>query len=244
MHIDQCWFDDYLCNRKQSVRINSYISSPKEVKYGVLQGSILGSILFLIHINDMAKKLNNCFLIQYADDSLIIISGKVEDLEDLKSRVEIVLKEAKTYFQVNALNINESITQCLIVGSRQLVSLVASDFEIEFGNIDIKPCSVKNLGIHMDQYMIYDIHVSHISRKVNGILLFLNRIKERFDKATRILVVQSLARSIVNYCIKVWGITTQQQIDKVQKLENFAAKFAVGGPKKYDHVTPIFDELK
>ena len=96
----------------------------------------------------------------------------------------------------------------------------------------------------MDQYMLYDIHVNHISRKVNGILLFLNRIKERFDKVTRISVVQSLALSIVNYCIKVWGMATQQQIDKVQKLENFAAKIAVGGAKKYDHVTPIFDELK
>ena len=95
----------------------------------------------------------------------------------------------------------------------------------------------------MDQYMLYDIHVSHISRKVNGILLFLNRIKERFDKATRILIVQSLALSIINYCIKVWGMTTLQQIDKIQKLENFAAKIAVGGARKYDHVTPIFDEL-
>ena len=86
----------------------------------------------------MAKKLNSCFLIQYADDSQIILSGKVEDLEDLKSRAEIVLKEAKTYFQVNGLNINESKTQCLIVGSRQLVLLVPSDFEIKFGNIVIK----------------------------------------------------------------------------------------------------------
>ena len=75
-------------------------------------------------------------------------------------------------------------------------------------------------------------------------LLFLNRIKERFDKATHILVVHSLALSIINYCIKVWGMTTQQQIDKVQKLENFAAKIAVGGARKYDLVTPISEKLK
>ena len=39
-------------------------------------------------------------------------------------------------------------------------------------------------------------------------------------------------------------MTTQQQTDKVQKLENFAAKIAVGGARKYDHVTPFIQELK
>jgi len=31
---------------------------------------------------------------------------------------------------------------------------------------------------------------------------------------------------------------------RVQKLQNFAAKVAVGGAKKYDHVTPIIQKLK
>ena len=51
----------------------------------------------------------------------------------------------------------------------------------------------------MDQYMLYDVHVNQISKKVNGALMFFNRIKERFDRKTRILVVQSLVLSIINY---------------------------------------------
>ena len=40
------WFQSYLENRKQSVRINNVNSEPVDLKYGVPQGSVLGPVLF------------------------------------------------------------------------------------------------------------------------------------------------------------------------------------------------------
>ena len=245
LRIDDFWFSNYLCDRTQSVRIESVSSSPRAIRYGVPQGSILGPILFLIYINDMADVLDKYFLIQYADDSQIILANKITNIEDLKSEGEIALRDAKKYFQANGLNVNEGKTQCMFVGSRQLISLIPPDLKIYFGNTAITPLkSVKNLGVYMDQYLLYDIHVNHILRKINGILMFLNRIKDSFEKSARIIVVQSLVLSIINYCSKIWGMTTKQQLDRVQKLENFAAKVALGNGRKYDHATPFLDELK
>ena len=95
----------------------------------------------------------------------------------------------------------------------------------------------------MDQYLLFDAHVDEICKKVFGTLIYLNRIKDWFDQNTRITVVKSLALSIINYCSIIWGMTAKHQIDRVQKLQNFAAKIAVGGARKYDHVTPILKEL-
>ena len=62
--------------------------------------------------------LKNYFLVQYADDSHIIILGKVNELQDLINRAEYALIEAKAYFQINGLNVSENKMQCMFVGSR------------------------------------------------------------------------------------------------------------------------------
>ena len=39
-------------------------------------------------------------------------------------------------------------------------------------------------------------------------------------------------------------MTTNEQTERVQKLQNFAARVAHGETRKYDHITPILEELK
>lgn len=155
------------------------------------------------------------------------------------------MTEAKYYFNVNGLNVNENKTQCIFIGSRQLIAKIPPDFRFFFGQTPIIPSkSVKNLGVHFDQFMLFDVHINEITRKVNGILIFLNRFKNRLDKATRLTLVQSLAFSKLNYCCKIWGMTTKQQLERVQKVQNFAARLVEGQARKFDHVTPIIRELK
>ena len=52
------WFDSYLGGRNQVVDIGGVLSSPKQVTCGVPQGSILGPLLFLIYVNDMAAAVS------------------------------------------------------------------------------------------------------------------------------------------------------------------------------------------
>ena len=47
------WFSSYLSNRTQSTEIGSHISSKLNISCGVLQGSVLGQLLFLLYINDI-----------------------------------------------------------------------------------------------------------------------------------------------------------------------------------------------
>ena len=99
LNIDSFWFEDYLDDRKQSVRINNTISSAKEITFGVPQGSILGPILFLIYINDMIQLFPDCLLVQYADDTQLVLTGKIKNLRKLIEKAEKILLRAKKYLK-------------------------------------------------------------------------------------------------------------------------------------------------
>ncbi len=47
------WFKDYLGNRTQVVDYQGVTSNPETVSVGVPQGSILGPLLFILHVNDL-----------------------------------------------------------------------------------------------------------------------------------------------------------------------------------------------
>ena len=58
------------------------------------------------------------------------------------------------------------------------------------------------------------------------------------------IAVQSLVLSMINYCIRIWATTNITLINKVQKLQNFAARVSAGNVRKYDHISPTFKNLK
>lgn len=245
LNIDKFWLSSYIKTRSQSVRIDNIISDKLNVSYGVPQGSILGPILFCIYVNDLAMNVNGCSLTQYADDTQILQGDTIDNLNHLIVNAEVALQNIKLYFLTNGLLLNPKKTECIFIGNRQLLSRIPPDTFLNCDGVHIYPTThVKNLGVYIDRYMLFDVHIAEINKKIIGILIYINRISENFDKAARKIIVQSLVLSVLNYCIGIWGSSNKTVLHSAQKIQNFAAKVAVGGMRKYDHVTPALKELE
>ena len=70
------WFKSYLNNRTQQTKVNDSISEKIEVTYGVPQDSILGTLLFLVYINDLHDVVTHSLIHHFAEDTNILYCNK------------------------------------------------------------------------------------------------------------------------------------------------------------------------
>ena len=91
----------YLSNRKQFVAFEDKNSSIQFLKTGVPQGSILGPLLFLIYINDIAESSSILNFLSYAGDTTLL--GSLENLKSLKLSIDSELSNVSDWLVANKL---------------------------------------------------------------------------------------------------------------------------------------------
>ena len=76
--IDSGWFSAWLGGRTQTVRGGSLAM---DVTHGVVQGSILGPILFLVFTNDLPQHVPHGKLVMYADDTQFLDADEPSNVQ-------------------------------------------------------------------------------------------------------------------------------------------------------------------
>ena len=96
----------YLYKRKQRVKIGSLKSDWKEKSKGVPHGSILGTLIFNIFMNDIFYFVKNANLFNYADDNSVSVNDKELSMLShlLQSEAEVTVR----WFSENAMEANPS----------------------------------------------------------------------------------------------------------------------------------------
>ena len=98
------WFESYLSERKQCVSIGNTKSEIGMLSCGVLQGSILGPLLFLLYINDITKSSNLLKFLLFAD--AIYLSYSIKPNENPKSIINEELQKVTDWLVANRLPLN------------------------------------------------------------------------------------------------------------------------------------------
>ena len=89
-------------DRKQYVFFNGESSDLKPITCGVLQGSVLGPLLFLIYINDLPNISNKLKFFLFADDTNIYFES--DSLFKLEKVINEELKKLNLWLNINRLS--------------------------------------------------------------------------------------------------------------------------------------------
>ena len=245
--IDPSWFSAYLQNHTQSVSITdtkgaTKISAKLPNNIGVFQGSSLGPLLFCIFANDLSLFAEDAVVVQYADDTQLLVSGPKSHFHCLIARLERILTSLDNWFRFNGLKINVDKTQLMLLGSQQNVRNILP-FQVKFRDHSLSPCSeAKNLGLIFDPTLSWNFHISFITKRCFGILSGLSHLKHCLPHGVITTLVSALVLSQIRYCLTVYGNGTRTNISRIQKILNYSAK-VIFGRRKFDHVSDLLQKL-
>ena len=74
---------DHFCVKDYNILRSKTESSLKTISHGVPQGSLLGSLLFILYINNMHNSIKNCKIHHFADDpNLLLTNSSLKKITD------------------------------------------------------------------------------------------------------------------------------------------------------------------
>ncbi len=225
----------YLSGRKQFVEIDNVKSETIEIKTGVPQGSILGPLLFIIYINDIALSSNMIDFIIYADDTTLSTTLKVILKNSTHTNISVAINQ-EINKKVNKLSLNIAKTKYIIFHTPQRK---IEELEIKIDGTMIERVKSFNfLGITINEHLTWVDHLNKISNKLSRNIGILNNLKHYLPEKAKLLIYNSLILCHLNFGVLLWG----DSCERIFKLQKKAVRILQ--MKKYNaHTEPIFKEL-
>ena len=120
---------------------------------GIFQGSVLGPLLFTIFANDLSLHAPDAHVIQYADDTQILMSDVKSNLPSLIQRMEATIRSLSSWFHAHGLKLNTSKTEILLLGTKQNTRDLPP-FSVRIGGETVQECrTANNVGVIFDRHM-------------------------------------------------------------------------------------------
>ena len=238
--VDTHWFRDWLRDRHQRIRGGSAETMP--ITHGVVQGSILGPALFLLFTNDLPSFLSDTKIVLYADDVQFIHASSPNQISELEQQVGRTLNKAQQWFVENALKINPTKTECVLLSSRQ--RKLGANFKVQFNDVVLRPSpSAKILGFILDSNLTFEKHISVVVQHCYATLSGLAKFSRRLPKQVKKLIVEALVFPHIVYCATSWAGCNATQRSRVEKIINYGARI-VNCASRREHITPHLAELE
>ena len=169
------WITSFLTSRRMRVVLEGEKSEEVAVDSGVPQGTVLGPLLFLCHINDLPEAVKSTVRL-FADDCLLY--REIRSFEDhllLQEDLHRLEKWAAVW------GMKFKAQKCYILPTK-----ARSSFLYSFGGIILKQVQHSpHLGVHISADLKWSTHISDIFKRAGSTLGFLRRNRRNCPQECR-----------------------------------------------------------
>ena len=235
------WLSDYLSNRQQQVVISGDSSSSFTCSSGVPQGSVLGPLLFVIYVRDVASEVDQFAVqvTQFADDIMLHDSRK--DKVVLSHNLSSAITHLSNWLGERNLILNSRKTQILFIPANRHddktlnVHCAATLLQ--------QVTSAKYLGLHIDDDLKWNTMVDHIAKTVSSKIAILFRHRQCLPMPCRSTYLRCIILPTFQYaCNSFSSSLSSAQRDRLEKLLKRAVRVACSAPF-LSPTAPLFERL-
>ncbi len=213
------WISSWLNDRSQNVMLDGESSSAVRVESGVPQGTVLGPLMFLLFINDIANKVEHSRIRLFADDCLLFREVNNEnEYEKLQNDFDAVGKWAKEWQM--KFNV-EKCYRLQISGKKASCPYLYSLNNEVLGNVQHHPY----LGVEFDKDLKWGSYVENVVNKANRSLGFIKRNLSMCPKEIKRAAYYTLVRPQLEYASAAWDPHLKTQKESIERVQRKAARF-------------------
>ena len=238
------WRRSYLSQRSKRVSIKGVLSVGFDLRHGVPQGSCLGPLLFSLYTSKLfdITKIHLPEVHCYADDTQLYLSfcpDVTSGSDEAIFAMTNCIADIRDWMISDKLMLNDSKTEILLVGSRQQLRKVELDaLMVGTSKVPLASSAVRNLGAWFDPELTMNTHFNKLCSAAYFHLYNLRRIRRYLSQETCEQLVHAFITSRIDYCNSLLYGLPAKQLDKIQRVQNTAARIIFRLPK-FCRITPI-----
>ena len=172
------WIEAFLSHRRQRVAVNNATSDWAPVTSGIPQGTVLGPILFVIFVNDLPNNVTSETLM-FADDTKLLKIIKCDrDSLNFQSDLDRLHRWSLTW----QLKFNPNKCKIMHTGRQREEHLYTMiNDENDTRTILEETTCEKDLGLHVDNQLLFDDYIHQACKKASNVLRAIRRTFKHLD---------------------------------------------------------------
>ena len=179
-------------------------------------------------MNDLPAYVQDANITMYADDTSL--DKAIRSSQQLKEELIPAFSKVCKWLEMNKLSLNTVKTEFMIIGTSQRLNQLdqspeSTPYIIKIDGGEIRRVkSVKYLGMIADDKLTWEQHIEYISEKIVRNIGILKHIRNFMPQESLLLLYHTLVEPYLRYCSIVWGQCSESLKDRLQTLQNKAAR--------------------